>query len=458
MDFNYFISIFEDSNLSQIGIPKQMISAIHQKPEHYSEKYPRMGHTYKARRAVPMPYKYHRPSPDVEIPEPVELRGWTSTESPFNNDTDDTGKLGSAEYTDLIWFLRSLPYGENRAFVVHPDYDLFVFIYNKKPSVGAVGSQYAVIAWDPIKKSAVDFGFSEMTTRSADLGDIRKAHLDKGGNTAGKVQEFVRSRVKGFGGKKWASNRDEESVNAYVMAAPAPHSQGAGEPRETRMERESSKTSSADFVRVVANKLASMYPKMNGNMKARLAAKAESSYAMSSAPGEITALAEEMESNPMKVYGMLFTEFRDFRQKLYDEGRAGTEGAISAYSKTPGFDLEKENQEIQRKGGGWYHLYRISTKKFSPDEEQREPETGAREAQPEQYRRELPIAGEYASIPSMIKKHTLDGTVSKFIAYIVTGKIKEADVSLGALLGIKSEEFEDPFKTSGDEDIESWLA
>jgi hypothetical protein len=458
MDFNYFISIFEDSNLSQIGIPKQMISAIHQKPEHYSEKYPRMGHTYKAKSAVPMPYKYHRPSPEIEIPEPAELRGWTSTESPFNNDTDDTGKLGNAEYTDLIWFLRSLPYGENRAFIVHPEYDLFVFIYNKKRSVGAVGSQYAVIAWDSVRQKAIDFGFSEMTTRSVDLGDLRKAHLDKGGNTAGKVQEFIKARIKGFGGKKWAANRDEESVSAYVMSAPADFSQGAGEPRETRLERESSKTNSTDFVRVVANKLGSMYPKTNANLQARLSAKAESSYALSSAPGEILSLAEEMGSNPMKIYGMLFTEFRDFRQKLYNAGRAETEGALSAYSKTPGFDLEKENQEIQRKGGGWYHLYQVSTKKFSPDEEQREPETGAREAQPDKFRRQLPVAGEYASIPSMIRKHTLDGIISKFIAYLFTGKVKDADVSLGALLGIKAEEFEDPFKTSQDDDIESWLA
>jgi hypothetical protein len=294
-----------------------------------------------------------------------------------------------------------------------------------------------------------------MTTRSVDLGELRRAHLDKGGNTAGKVQEFVRSRVKGFGGKKWAANDGEESVKAYVMSAPS--QAGTSEPREKRMERESSKTSSTDFVRIVANKLTPMYSKMNPRMQAALRAKAGTAYAISSAPDELRDLAEEMDSNPMKLYGMLVTEFRDFRQKLYDAGRAGTTGAISAYSKTPGFELEKENNDIGSKGGGWSHSYSVQKKKFSPDEEQRDPESGAREVQPEKYRRELPVAGEYASIPSMIKKHTLDGIVSKFVAYLVTDKIKEADVSLGALLGIKSEELEDPFKT-GDEDIESWLA
>jgi hypothetical protein len=456
MDFNYLDSIFEDSNLSQIGIPKKMISAIHGKPEHFSEKYPRMGHMYRSRQAVPMEYKYHRPSFDVEIPESIELRGWTSTESPFDNDTDDTGKLGNAEYTDLIWFLRSLPYNENRAIITHEESGLFIYIYYKKPSVGAVGSQYAVIAWDPVKKQAIDFGFSEMTTRSVDLGELRKAHLDKGGNTAGKVQEFVRSRIKGFGGKKWASDRDKESVRAYVLARPA--STGAGQPREKRMERESSRTTSFDFVRLVADRLKGLYPKMNENMQARFRSEVNTAIALSSAPEEILSLAEEMEMNPMKVHGMLVVAFRDFRETLYDKGRAGTKGVMSAYSKTPGFDLDNENSKIKAKGGYGGSLYMIQTRKFSPDEERVDPETQAREAQPEKYRRELPIAGEYASIPSMIRKHTLDGIINKFIAYLITGKIIGAEVSLGALLGIKSDILEDPFKTSQDKDIESWLS
>ena len=90
--------------------------------------------------------------------------------------------------------------------------------------------------------------------------------------------------------------------------------------------------------------------------------------------------------------------------------------------------------------------YSVAKKKFSPDEEGADPETGFREAQPEKYKRELPVAGNYASIPSIIATHTLDGAIDKFAAYAVTGKIKAPEVSIAGLLGVSMDDTENEFK------------
>lgn len=90
----------------------------------------------------------------------------------------------------------------------------------------------------------------------------------------------------------------------------------------------------------------------------------------------------------------------------------------------------------------------VSTKRFSPDEEGADPETGFREAQPEKYKRELPVAGEYASIPSIISIHTLDGAIDKFAAFLVTGKIKTPEVSIAGALGVTMDDADDEFKRS----------
>jgi hypothetical protein len=88
----------------------------------------------------------------------------------------------------------------------------------------------------------------------------------------------------------------------------------------------------------------------------------------------------------------------------------------------------------------------VTKKKFSPDEESVDAETGYREAQPEKYKRELPIAGEYASIPSIIAAHTLDGAIDKFAAFLVTGKIKTPEISIAGALGITMDDTDDEFK------------
>jgi hypothetical protein len=442
-------AIFEDSNLSQLGLPKDMIRKIHTKEEHYADKYPQMGHTYKSRAAVPMSYKYYIPSPDIEIPEPIKLRGRKSTRSPFQD------KEVKSEYTDFAWYLQAIPFGEIRIFVVNKEIDFFMFLYHKQPSKGATGEQYAVMAWDPERKKVIDYGYSELTTSGVDRSQLRGVHDTKGGNTNGKIQEFVRAMTR-QGEKKYAPSLEKP---LYVYVLPVTPST---EPRTTRETRTAAKgeTTSMDFIRVFASRFAKIAAKAKPQIQERLINQIDNEpYSRVNDP-EFDEIATALGSDAGRTQSWLFAKFRDFRQELFEEGRGRVQGAPSAYSKTSGFELEKENQEAGSRGISYRSAYTISRKKFSPDEEGADPETGFREAQPEKYKRELPIAGNYASIPSIISTHTLDGAIDKFAAYIVTGKIKAPEISIAGLLGVSMDDTEDEFKkTSAAKDKTSgnWL-
>ena len=428
-------ALFEDSNLSQLGLPKDMIRKIHTKEEHYADKYPQMGHTYKSRAAVPMSYKYYIPSPDVEIPEPIKLRGRKSTRSPFQD------KEVKSEYTDFAWYLQSIPFGEIRIFVVNKEIDFFMFLYHKQPSKGATGEQYAVMAWDPERKKVVDYGYSELTTSGVDRSQLRGVHDTKGGNTNGKIQEFVRAMTR-QGEKKYAPSL-EKPLYIYVLPVTP-----ATEPRATRETRTAAKgeTTSMDFVRVFTSRFAKIAAKARPQIKERMINQIDDqSYSRANDP-EFDELATALGSDAGRTQTWLFSKFRDFRKELFEEGRGRVQGAPSAYAKTSGFELEKENQEASSRGLSYTSVYSVAKKKFSPDEEGSDPETGFREAQPEKYKRELPVAGNYASIPSIISVHTLDGAIDKFAAYIVTGKIKAPEVSIAGLLGVSMDDTENEFK------------
>jgi hypothetical protein len=425
--------LFEDSNLSQMGLPKAMISKIHSKEEHESDKYPKMGHTYKSGAAIPMPYKYFIPSDKIEIPEPIKLRGRKSSTSPF------TGKEVKSEYTDLAWFLESIPLGENRIFIVNPDLEFFMMIYHKQASKGATGQQYAIMAWDADRRKVVDFGYSELTTRGVDLGELRGVHDTKGGNTNGKVQEYIRAATR-KGEKKYAPTLEKP---LFVYALPVDKT-GASEPRGMRDTRTAGKSDAAGFIKVFAEKLNTLMPKLNSKMKETLINKADEYRSNTDISGDINIdeIAEQLGIPGGKVNQLLHDGFAKFRQELYDEGRGRVKDASSKYAKTSGFDLEKDEQAARAAGKYW--AYNIQTKGFAPDEEEKNVE-GFREAQPEKYKRQLPLAGEYASIPSIIKQHTLDGAMDKFLAYLITGKIKAANVSLAAAMGVGGTDVKDEF-------------
>ena len=504
-------AIFEDSNLSQLGLPKAMIRTIHTKEEHHSKEYPKMGHTYRGGSAIPMPYEYYVPSSNIEIPEPIKLRGRKSSSSPFHD------KSIRGEYTDFAWYLQSIPFDRDsgtplRILIMNKELDFYILLYHKRRSSGASGEQYAVMSWEPnytsyeiskptmtlgklsekfslpiaslldenpeIKRTAelwlnqqekkdkdlskfnlhrgeilrlpprtIDYGYSELTTSGVDLDRLRDVHDEKGGNTNGKIQEFVRAMTR-QGGKKYAPSLEKPLYIYNFGVTPS------AEPRTTREKRESSKadTYSLDFMKVFVNRFKNIITKANPQMIEKLRQSAESiiwkwSQVTEIIPG-INEIAEVLQVDPKKIQYSLFDKFKYFRKELFEEGRARTQGGESAYDTTSGFELRKENQASPYVGGGIG--YDIRFEKYYPDQEGPDPDTGARSAQDEKYARDLPTAGEYASIPSMIKIHTLDGVIDKFMAFLFTGKIKTPNVSTSGIFGLKGSDTNKFKKSSRD--------
>lgn len=502
--FESFTSIFEDSNLSQMKLPKSMISSIHNKEEHINDKYSLMGHMYRSKVALPMPHKYFIPPTGITIPEPLELKGRKSSRSPFQD------KEVKSEYTDFAWYLQSLPFGEHRIFIVNPELEFFMLIYHKLQSVGSTGEQYAIMAWDrhekeyiiektgmtledisklinvptthilrankgvsisnkPIKEDtplnkgqiitlpprAIDYGYGELTTAGVDRLLVRSVHDSKGGNTNMKVQEFVREMTR-HGGKGYAPSLTKK-LYVYNLGRPNP----SQEPRVTREAREAAKGEaiSTEFLRVFASRFARIVASARPEIKEKLLRVIDNERSSNVKDPEFDELATALGSDAGRTQYWLYTSFAKFRQELFDEGRVRVKGAPSAYTKTSGFELQKENQESSQRGF-FLSPYRVMTKRYSPDEEGFTPATGEREAQKEQYKRELPVAGEYASIPSIISKHTLDGAIDKFAAYLVTGKIKEADISVAGIHGVTMDDTEDQFKrtsSAGKKTSGNWL-
>jgi len=421
--------LLEASTLSKTGMPKAMISAIHKKAEHFSEKYPRMGHTYRSQVAIPMPYKYYTPEHDIEITDPVVMTGRKSNTDPYS------GRTIGSQYTDFHWFIESLPFGQNRVLIANPDLDFYMYIYDKSRSKGAVGMQYAILWWDKDKKKAVDFGYSELTTRAVDRREIRAVHDTKGGNRSDKIQEFIRS-VTREGDKEYSPSRSKP-LYAYKLKAEA------GASKEKRAERAGKQTpvTSSQVIEVFASKYSSILPKLKAATLDNLVASIEDCDSTTSnnpnVPVSVGALAKDLSVNPQSLFLYLFERFKDFRKEIFEEGRGRLPEGTSAYGKTSGFEIEAENELAKKITFKLGPQYTVTKKTYSPDEEKKDSDSDYREAQPEKYKRFLPVSGEYASIQSIIRKHKLDGMLSKFAYFMITDKIKFPEVSVAAILGIQ---------------------
>jgi hypothetical protein len=260
-NFNQFINntfLFEDSNLNKIGLPQEMVKAIHTKSEHWTDENPLMGKMYIKKGGVPrdrvMPHQYFQPPHDIEIPDPILLTNHRTLKTPFlsSDEIDDIryhhdnnwaktlyNTRGSAD-TDLAWYLKGIEPGKaHRILITHPESELFLFIYYKrhgttnikstkdlsprqrrsrlhgktayeKPerrpttkhvSGSGPGHQLGIIVWDKAIQKTRNLGFSELGTWASDRGLIRKVHEDKGGNTVGKTMELITRSAKSAGGK-----------------------------------------------------------------------------------------------------------------------------------------------------------------------------------------------------------------------------------------------------------------
>jgi hypothetical protein len=439
--FNSFLNaayspIFEASNLSKTGMPKKLISAIHQKLEHRSEVYPELGYVNMGGKAVTLEYKYFRPTHDIEVPEPLVFTG--------RKVPPPAGVARTAHYTDFAQYLQDLPNGPLNLLLAIPDKEVFVFLYFKKkwgggPNEG--GQQYAIIAWDKDENNAVDFGFLGLTTEGVEKNLVRIPHKLKGGNTNAKVQEYINS----LGGG--APSR-ETPLYAYEFEVKE-------EARKSRETREKGATVlSLDLLRVFANKYSKIISAMPDDKKAELASKINGEYISArSVPAEIITFAQQLGESPERTYGFLIKSMVDFRKKMFEEGGG-------SYQRESGYSLEEENiilsDILDTYGRGKYDISRQieqPSKRFPMGDTRIDPnKRRARSLTPDKKARRVPMAGDYASIESMIKAHTLDGVLHRFMWFITSGKITAPSRNVLALLGI------DPNSDilQGLPDFESW--
>lgn len=406
--------LFEASTLSQIeGLPKKLIGAIHQKEEHRSERYKNLGYVHQGGSPVTLQYKYDRPSHDIDIPEPILFRG-RRVSPPA--DVERT-----AWYTDFAQYLQDLPNGPTAVLLTVPEDDVYLYLYYKQKWGGgpnAGGQQYAILVWDRDAKEAVDFGFVGLTTEGVEKTLVRQVHRTKGGNTNGKVQEYIKSLSGGAPSLK-------KKVRAYELEV-TPKS------REKTAERAEAKTSmSLDLIRVFAEK----YAKIMGNAKPQIKGKILSEINSISAGGadiqipmEINSFAAALGTNPASTLAYLFIKMKDFREDLYKESGG-------AYQKTIGYELSDE-ASVGSKLGIYRENYQVNFIEDPKDTRISAYDRRARRLDNEKVKRKIPASGEYAEVASLIKSHTLDNVLHKFAFYIMTGRIDSPAVNMLALLGI----------------------
>jgi transcriptional regulator with XRE-family HTH domain len=525
--FSFSLKLFEASIFSQIpGIPMEFIKKIHTKPEHFSQKYPRRGHMYKGGTPLPMDYQYFQPGgmkrsainklkqelkqreiegdeyemdlpTRTELPTPEILSGARSTFSPY-----ERGNIKDSPYKDLAWYLIAILQGKPIRLLIHDENrTMYMYIYSKSLSADKIpGDQFSFMFWSEKTKSdgVLDLGFGEMVNYAADRGYIREAHKGKGGNTTGKIEEFIKSLTAGAPSKK---------NKLYVYSFPI-QQEGIMEPRELRGVRSLSTIGttkvSTPVIAAFADRFGDLISSKADNTIS--GAEGESSYVPSeNVPRPVIDLANELGVNPSKLFLYLFKQMRDFRQALFEQ--------VKSHSPANGFDLDEENSilgsprrimidGVQKDIPFTGDLYQIEYKGYDPDEEDTGKigdkikkirtrrglllsdvanalgisakdynkieknvikvddellrriatlfemddvedilnfkswsEPDIREPKPE-FARNLPqFSTKYASIPSMFQQGSEMGVFTQFMYYLLTGKILTAKRGASELLG-----------------------
>lgn len=422
LDFEKF-SILEASTLAKAHLPKEMIKAIHQKEEHRSQKYKNLGKVHQAQREVTLEYEYYRPTHDIEIGEPITFTGRLVP--------PPVGSARTSQYPDMAQFLQDIPSGPIGVLLTRPQDEVYLYLYHKTKwgggperskkanaegasGGGQGGQQYAVIVWDREAKEAVDYGFHALTTDGVEKSLVRKVHEVKGGNTNQKVQEYILNTGNG------APKRDRP-VYGYVLKI-------GGEARKKRTER-STDDLSMDLIRVFSARMERLIDRMKPKTKEKFVDNIKETgalWGMGISPEE-KALADKLGVSEKALMNFLFTKMKDFRKQMFTSG-------VGAYDKESGFNLEKEKGTFAGSNGDY-------TMKYDFDPEDKRPEIKPRTNSNTPLKRKLPQPGEYASIKSMIKKHTVDGVLNKYFAFLVTGKLLDPDADLMGLLGVGDDFF-----------------
>ena len=315
-------ALFEASTLSKTGMPKSMISAIHQKEEHRSDKYQKLAHVKRGKAPLTMQYKYFVPSHEIEVSSPLLFTG---------RKVADPKGLRKSEYPDLAQFLIDLPMGPIRVLIASADNDFWLYLYHKSPRQN--GEQYAVIIWDKDKKIAEDYGFVGVTTEGVEKKLVRDVHHDKGGNRNDKIQELIFQLTGG------PSRSNPISVYEFDIDVEK-------EPRVKREKRaplSEQETPSLTFIDNFANTYADLFAKLGSKAKTAIGGKAISSSHYDAAlteqaskmPG-IQKMAKAVDMPESKVLSSLFNTFTIFRSESFDKAATNKDELRGLYKPTDG--------------------------------------------------------------------------------------------------------------------------
>jgi len=425
--------IFEASTLSTLQLPKKMISAIHQKEEHKREDQKNLGYVNQGGKPLVIEYKYFRPSHKIEIPAPFVFNGKL---------VSDPKGIRKSQYPDFAQYLQDLQFGPLRVLLCDPENEFFMYMYHKSPRVN--GEQYAILIWDKDKQNVADYGFVGLTIDGVTKQLVRQVHELKGGNTNQKVQEIVKQLAKGAPSKS-------NNLKVYELEVMEDKST---QPRDVKTERSQVKAEdSTNFLLMFISKYSKIIPRLNEKVIVKLSNDMTNYYRSTpDLPESIkpaydilskTLAGPEYSETTSRLASYLANKLLQFRKDLYTAGQAGVKGARSAYAITKGSDYANEIDALRAMTKTYvnspYSEYDKEDPRYSPNR-------GYHRVAPTKVPRRVYSDVDIATIPSMIKLHSLDGSLRMFATYLITGKIVNNAEDILASFGIAAPKAEPAVK------------
>lgn len=405
-------NIFESSTFSKIGVPSKMVSAIYTKEENRDDYY-NIGKIYIASKPKIMPYTYNIPKHDVNIKKEFKF---------FGKRIESEDSQRKSKYTDFAEYLINLPLGQIRVLLTSPEDEFYMYLYYKKERAG--GEQYAIIIWDKDAKEAIDYQFHGLVIDASNKKLIRSVHNYKGGNTNQKIQEIVKNLTEGPSNKKPLTVYEFEFEDIKES------------PRELRKKRKNIIANenflSINFIELFAYRYSNIFKKLKNNNKLNflisqinLSRPFRNDFNITPS---IKNLANILNIDEYKLLEYLYDMLIEFRKDIYIAGAGGNVELQSSYDLEDPYELEKEQK------------YKYEKRLVRRDYVKRvdNPEYFGNNKNDPNNLKTIPKTNNVASIQSLIKNHTLDGALHRFLWYVLTGKITRPSVNILSAFGVKA--------------------
>jgi len=124
----------------------------------------------------------------------------------YDEDISILDKKVISERDEFQQYLKSIPNGEIRIFIVNKELGLFIFLYEKRFYKKTTAKEYSVMVWDPKKGEMVDYEYSDL------FPDRRSTHP---GNNDGTILELMRSVTRK--GEKRSAPSLEKPIYVYSL-------------------------------------------------------------------------------------------------------------------------------------------------------------------------------------------------------------------------------------------------